>query len=76
MVSTMFKAEQLNSDLELKQERDSWRLPERQQARRGSDEQLVPLDPSPRQQLGFLKGHVDDAFFGPLVDDELERWGA
>jgi prevent-host-death family protein len=37
--------------------------------------QLVPLDPSPRRQLGFLQGSVDDAFFEPLSDDELERWG-
>ncbi|EAQ68307.1 prevent-host-death family protein [Synechococcus sp. RS9909] len=37
--------------------------------------QLVPLDPSPRRQLGFLEGHVDDAFFDPLTEDELERWG-
>ena len=37
--------------------------------------QLVPLDPSPRRQLGFLRGRVDEAFFDPLTDDELERWG-
>lgn len=37
--------------------------------------QLVPLDPSPRRQLGFLQGRVDDAFFESLPDDELERWG-
>ena len=37
--------------------------------------QLVPLDPKPRRQLGFLQGRVDDAFFEPLPDDELERWG-
>lgn len=37
--------------------------------------QLVPLDPSPRRQLGFLQGSVDEAFFEPLPDDELERWG-
>ena len=37
--------------------------------------QLVPLDPSPRRQLGFLQGRVDEAFFYPLTDDELERWG-
>ena len=34
--------------------------------------QLIPLDPSPRRQLGFLKGRVDEAFFDPLPDDELE----
>jgi len=38
--------------------------------------QLVPLDPSPRRQLGFLPGRVDEAFFEPLPCDELERWGA
>lgn len=38
--------------------------------------QLVPLDPSPRRQLGFLDGSVDDAFFEPLPDAELERWGS
>ncbi len=38
--------------------------------------QLVPLDPAPRRQLGFLQGSVDEAFFEPLSDDELERWGA
>jgi prevent-host-death family protein len=37
--------------------------------------QLVPLDPSPRRQLGFMQGRVDEAFFDPLPDDELERWG-
>ena len=37
--------------------------------------QLVPLDPRPRRQLGFLQGSVDEAFFEPLPDDELERWG-
>ncbi|EAQ68308.1 hypothetical protein SynRS9909_02455 [Synechococcus sp. RS9909] len=39
MVSTTFKTEPRNSDLELKQERDWWRPPERQQARSGSGEQ-------------------------------------
>lgn len=38
--------------------------------------QLVPLDPSPRRQLGFLDGSVDEAFFEPLPDAELERWGS
>jgi prevent-host-death family protein len=38
--------------------------------------QLVPLDPSPRRQLGFLEGSVDEAFFEPLPDTELERWGS
>jgi prevent-host-death family protein len=36
--------------------------------------QLVPLDSSPRRQLGFLRGSVGEAFFKPLPDDEIERW--
>lgn len=38
--------------------------------------QLIPLDPTPRRRLGFLKGRVDEAFFEPLPDDELRLWGA
>ena len=38
--------------------------------------QLVPLDPTPRRELGFLKGSVGDDFFDPLPQEELERWGA
>ncbi len=38
--------------------------------------QLVPLDPAPRRQLGFLQGSVDEAFFEPLPEDELRLWGA
>lgn len=38
--------------------------------------QLIPLDPTPRRRLGFLKGRVDAAFFEPLPDDELRLWGA
>jgi prevent-host-death family protein len=37
--------------------------------------QLVPLDPKPRRQLGFMQGSVGDAFFEPLPNEELERWG-
>jgi len=37
--------------------------------------QLVPLEPRPRRQLGFLRGSVGEAFFEPLPDEELERWG-
>jgi prevent-host-death family protein len=37
--------------------------------------QLVPLDPKPRRQLGFLQGSVGEEFFEPLPNDELERWG-
>lgn len=38
--------------------------------------QLVPLDPTPRRQLGFLQGSVGEEFFEPMPNDELERWGA
>jgi prevent-host-death family protein len=38
--------------------------------------QLVPLDPTPRRELGFLEGSVGDDFFDPLPQEELERWGA
>lgn len=38
--------------------------------------QLVPLDPAPHRRLGFLKGSVDEAFFEPLPEEELQRWGA
>ena len=37
--------------------------------------QLVPLDPSPRRQRGFLSGRVDEAFFAPLPGDVLGCWG-
>ena len=36
----------------------------------------VPLEPSPRRQLGFLQRRVDGAFFEPLPNDELERWSS
>jgi hypothetical protein len=36
--------------------------------------QLLPLDPSPRRQLGLLQGCLDAAFFEPPPDDELQRW--
>ena len=38
--------------------------------------QLVPLDPAPRRRLGFLKGSVDETFFEPLPEEELQRWEA
>jgi prevent-host-death family protein len=38
--------------------------------------QLVPLDPAPRRRLGFLEGRVDEAFFEPLPEEELQQWGA
>lgn len=34
---------------------------------------LVPLD-KPKRKLGFIKGHVDDTFFDPLSDAELDGW--
>jgi prevent-host-death family protein len=38
--------------------------------------QLIPLDPEPRRQLGFMRGSVDESFFEPLPEDELQTWGA
>ncbi|MCP9808021.1 type II toxin-antitoxin system Phd/YefM family antitoxin [Cyanobium sp. HWJ4-Hawea] len=38
--------------------------------------QLVPLDPKPKRQLGFMQGHVDQSFFEPLPDEELKGWQA
>ena len=37
--------------------------------------QLIPLDPEPRRQLGFMQGSVDEGFFDPLPEDELQSWG-
>ena len=37
--------------------------------------QLVPLDPKPRRQLGFMSGSLGNEFFEPLGNDELEGWG-
>lgn len=34
---------------------------------------LVPLE-KPKRQLGFIKGRVDDGFFDPLPDAELDAW--
>lgn len=34
---------------------------------------LVPLD-KPKRKLGFIKGHVDDSFFDPLPDAQLDAW--
>lgn len=39
---------------------------------------LVPIRrPTSQRKFGSLKGiaSVDDAFFDPLPDDELKRWG-
>ena len=38
---------------------------------------LVPVDrPAPRREFGALRGKlvVDDAFFEPLPDEELDAW--
>ena len=34
---------------------------------------LVPLE-EPKRKLGFIKGHIDEAFFEPLSDAELDAW--
>ena len=34
---------------------------------------LVPLE-KPKRQLGFIKGHLDDSFFEPLPEVELDTW--
>ena len=35
---------------------------------------LVPIDPVPPRQLGFLKMTIPAEFFAPLPEDELRRW--
>jgi prevent-host-death family protein len=35
---------------------------------------LVPLERPVKRRPGLLKGSVDDAFFEPLPDSELEAW--
>lgn len=35
---------------------------------------LVPLEPPVKRKLGFIKGKLDDSFFEPLPDDELDAW--
>lgn len=35
---------------------------------------LVPLEPKRPRQPGLLRGTVEDAFFQPLPDDELDAW--
>lgn len=34
---------------------------------------LVPLK-SCNRQLGFIEGHLDESFFDPLPEDELNAW--
>ncbi|TAM15983.1 MAG: type II toxin-antitoxin system prevent-host-death family antitoxin [Rhodanobacter sp.] len=35
---------------------------------------LVPLRPSCKRLLGFIKGALDPAFFEPLSNGELDTW--
>jgi len=35
---------------------------------------LCPLDLPSKRQPGLLKGTIDDAFFDPLPESELEAW--
>lgn len=35
---------------------------------------LVPVQGSPPRDVGFVAGHVTDAFFDALPEDELVRW--
>ena len=35
---------------------------------------LCPLEPAQPRQPGLLEGRVDDAFFQPLPDNELDAW--
>jgi prevent-host-death family protein len=36
---------------------------------------LVPIEPPKPRQPGLLHGKVEDSFFDPLPDSELEGWG-
>jgi prevent-host-death family protein len=35
---------------------------------------LCPLEPALRRAPGLLSGTVDESFFEPLPDEELEAW--
>lgn len=35
---------------------------------------LVPVDPSPERELGFVPYEVPDEFFEPLGQEELDLW--
>lgn len=35
---------------------------------------LIPVESSPRRRLGFVAGHLTDAFFAPLPEEELSEW--
>lgn len=34
---------------------------------------LMPLE-KPKRRLGFVEGYLDDRFFEPLPQDELDAW--
>lgn len=34
---------------------------------------LVPLE-KPKRKLGFIEGHLDEEFFDPLPEAELDAW--
>ena len=38
------------------------------------DARLAPLAPLPPRRPGLLSGKVEDSFFDPLPEDELEAW--
>jgi prevent-host-death family protein len=35
---------------------------------------LEPMEPRPQRRLGFLKGTMDESFFAPLPESELQAW--
>jgi prevent-host-death family protein len=35
---------------------------------------LCPIGPAPRRVPGILSGKIDDRFFEPLPEEELEGW--
>lgn len=35
---------------------------------------LVPVQPAPPREVGFVAGRVTDDFFDPLPEDELSSW--
>jgi prevent-host-death family protein len=37
---------------------------------------LVPLEAARAREPGLLQGELEDTFFDPLPDDELEAWEA
>ena len=44
-------------------------------AKRGTPyARLCPLEPPPARRPGLLSGTVDESFFEPLPDEELEAW--